>query len=259
MSTSQSLWGWTAGAIGLAAVLVVGPVATRSAPAAARRPYTTWSDYGGSADAMQYSALTEIDRTNVRQLEPAWSLEAPGPDGRFAFSPLIVDDLMFVVGKDSAVVALNAATGQPIWTRPLSDTPTNRGFNYWESADRADRRLIFAVDNELRELDPRTGEFIRSFGTDGRVDLRQGIPRARNIQSGTPGKVFENLIILGSATGESYASPPGDLRAFDVRTGALVWTFHTIPHPGEFGYDTWPPDAWTYAGGANTWGELSIE
>src|SRR5258706_245550 len=100
MRTSQSLWGWTAGAIG---------------PAAARRPYTTWSDYGGSADAMQYSALTEINRTNIRQLEPAWSLKAPGPDGRFAFSPLIVDDVMFVVGKDSAVVALNAATGQVIW------------------------------------------------------------------------------------------------------------------------------------------------
>ena len=79
------------------------------------------------------------------------------------------------------------------------------------------------------------------------------------MQSGTPGKVFENLIILGSATGESYGSPPGDLRAFDVRTGALVWTFHTIPRPGEFGYDTWPKDAWKYAGGANTWGEISVD
>jgi quinoprotein glucose dehydrogenase len=258
LGTSRNPWVWSVGAIGLAAMLC-GLAVTQRAPASVSRPYTTWSDYGGSADAMQYSGLTQIDRTTVRQLEPAWSFKAPGPSGRFAFSPLIVDDVMYVVGKDNAIVALNAATGQPIWTRPLSDTPTNRGFNYWESPDRSDRRIIFAVDNELRQVDPRTGEFIQSFGTNGRVDLRQGIPRARSIQSGTPGKVFENLIILGSATGESYGSPPGDLRAFDVRTGKLVWTFHTIPHPGEFGYDTWPPDAWTYVGGANTWGELAVD
>ena len=240
-------------------VLLLGLVVLRTVGAAEKQPYTTWSDYGGSADSMQYSALKQIDKTNVTRLDLVWSHVAPGPSGRFAFSPLVVDNVMYVVGTDNAVVALDAATGKQIWSRPVDDTPTNRGFNYWESDDRSDRRIIFAANSYLREIDARTGAFIESFGNAGRVDLREGIPRAGNIQSGTPGKVFENLIILGSATGESYGSPPGDLRAFDVRTGKLVWTFHTIPQPGEFGYDTWPKDAWKYVGGANTWGEISVD
>ena len=101
-----------------------------------------------------------------------------------------------------------------------------------------------------------------SFGKDGRVDLREGLdrdPATVNQQTRTPGRVFENLLILGSATNQEYASAPGDIRAFDVRTGALVWTFHTVPRPGEFGYDTWPTDAWKTVGGANNWGEQSID
>lgn len=252
----RRVWIWAAVVL---PVLLLGFLAIRGETADPTKPYATWSDYGGSPDSMQYSSLTQIDASNVGQLQLVWSHVASGPSGRFSFGPLIVDDVMYVVGKDNAVVALDASTGEPIWTRPLEDTPTNRGFNYWESEDRSDRRLIFAVNSFLQELDARSGEFIRSFGKDGLVDLRQGLPRARNIQSGTPGKVFENLIILGSATGETYGSPPGDLRAFDVRTGALVWTFHTIPRPGEFGSDTWPKDAWKYAGGANTWGEISVD
>ena len=121
-----------------------------------------------------------------------------------------------------------------------------RGVNYWESADGKDRRLIFSASNLLQAIDARTGEPIpRSAGR--RVDLREGLdrdPATVEQQSRTPGRVFENLIILGSATNQEYASAPGDIRAFDVRTGALVWTFHTVPRPGEFGYDTWPEDAW---------------
>jgi quinoprotein glucose dehydrogenase len=257
MQTTAGTWLWRVAVAGLVvATLGLVRLGGQAGPA---RPYATWRDYGGSPDSMQYSALRQIDASNVGQLQRVWWHPAPGPSGRFSFGPLIVDDVMYVVGKDNAVVALEASTGTVRWSRPLPDTPTNRGFNYWESADRSDRRLIFAVDSFLQEIDARTGEFIASFGTRGRVDLRAGLPRAGNVQSGTPGKVFENLIILGSATGESYGSPPGDIRAFDVRTGALVWTFHTIPRPGEFGYDTWPKDAWTYAGGANTWGEISVD
>jgi len=105
----------------------------------------------------------------------------------------------------------------------------------------------------------RTGETIRTFGTDGRVNMREGPFRPLGGPSGTAGRVFENLFLTGSTTGEGYGSPPGDLRAFDVITGKLVWTFHTIPHPGEFGHDTWPKDAWEWAGGANTWGEISVD
>ena len=225
--------------------------------------YTAWNDYGGSADSMQYSALSQINKSNVDQLELAWFSPAPGPGGRFAFNPLVVDGTMYVVGEDSAIFALDAATGKQIWVHPVEGSPTNRGFNYWESDDRKDRRIIFAANSYLQQINALTGITIPSFGDDGRVDLREGLGRdpatMGNVQSGTPGRVFENLIILGSAPGEGYFSPPGDLRAYDVLTGELIWTFHTIPRPGEFGYETWPPDVWKYAGGVNTWGEISID
>ena len=231
--------------------------------AASPAPYTTWSDYSGAADSMQYSALKQIDKTNVHKLVLVWSHLAPGPTGRFSFSPLIVDNVMYVVGENGAVMALDAATGHTIWSHPTDGTPTNRGFNYWESKDRSDCRLIFSVHDYLQEVNARTGITINTFGNDGRVDLKRGLGRdpktINSIQSGTPGRVFENLIILGSAPGELYGSAPGDIRAYDVHTGKLVWTFHTIPHPGEYGYDTWPKDAWTYSGGVNAWGEISID
>ena len=212
---------------------------------------------------MQYSALKLIDKANVEKLKLAWFHSAPGPAGRFSFNPLVVDGVMYVVGKDNAIVALDAATGRQIWTHANEGQPTNRGFNYWESKDRSDRRLIFAVNSYLQEVNARTGVTINTFGNDGRVNLREGLGRDAktmgDVQSGTPGRIFENLIILGSAPGEGYVSPPGDIRAYDVRTGKLSWQFHTVPHPGEFGYDTWPPDAWKYIGGVNTWGEISID
>jgi quinoprotein glucose dehydrogenase len=228
-----------------------------------QQPYTTWSDYGGSADTMQYSALHQIDKSNVSKVERAWFYPAPGPNGRFAFSPLVVNGALYVVGKDSIITALDATTGKELWTHPVEGKPTDRGFNYWESKDHSDRRLIFAADSYLQEINLKTGVTIPSFGKDGRVDLREGLGRdpktIRNIQSGTPGRVFENLIILGSATGEGYGDPPGDLRAYDVHTGKLIWTFHTVPHPGEYGYETWPKDAWKYIGGVNAWGEISVD
>jgi len=231
--------------------------------ASQKRPYTTWSDYGGAADSMQYSALKQIDKTNVNQLELTWSYTVPGPSGRFGFNPVIVDGVMYVLGSGNAIVALDAATGKQLWSHPVEGTPTDRGINYWESKDRSDQRLIFSANSYLQEINLHTGVTIPSFGKDGRVDLREGLGRdpksIRSIQTGTPGRVFENLILLGSATGEAYGSAPGDLRAYDVLTGKLIWTFHTTPHPGEFGYDTWPKDAWTYIGGDNAWGEISID
>ena len=170
---------------------------------------------------------------------------------------------MYVVGKDSAVIALDAATGRQLWNHPVEGQPTNRGFNYWQNKDGKDKRLIFAANSYLQQVNADTGITINTFGKDGRVDLREGLGRdpksIRNIQSGTPGRVFDNLIILGSSTGEGYGDPPGDLRAYDVLTGKLVWTFHTVPRPGEFGYETWPPDAWKTAGGVNAWGEISVD
>jgi quinoprotein glucose dehydrogenase len=225
----------------------------------------TWSDYGGSADSAQYSGLSHINRSNVARLQIVWTY--PTADGKkYWFNPLVIGGVMYVLGRNNSIIALDAATGKEIWVHPADpDTSiiTSRGINYWESADGSDRRLLFASNHFLRALDARTGKLIASFGSDGRVDLKQGLDRdpatLRLVQSTTPGRVFENLLILGSATNQGYGSAPGDIRAYDVRTGKLVWTFHTVPRPGEFGYDTWPKDAWKRVGGANVWSEISVD
>ncbi len=243
--------------------LLTGLVIVSAQSVGQKTLYTTWSDFGGTADSMQYSALKQINKKNVNRLEVAWTHLTPGGP-RSPFSPLIVDSVMYVMGAGPSILALDATTGKQIWSHPVvNGTPTSRGINYWESKDRSDRRLIFSVDSYLQEVNARTGVTINTFGNDGRVNLREGLgrdPKAMGqVQSGSPGHVFENLIILGSAPGEIYADPPGDLRAYDVLTGKSVWTFHTIPHPGEYGYETWPPDAWKYSGGVNTWSEFAID
>jgi quinoprotein glucose dehydrogenase len=253
----------------LGSAVVLGWITLAADGVAPRAAYTTWSHYGGSADSAQYSALAQIDRTNVRGLVLAWSYTAPrqSTPGRgllssLAFSPLVVDGTMYVLGQQNAIVALDAATGARRWSRPLEGRPPMRGLSYWASADGHDRRLLFSADNFLHALDAGTGEPIASFGTGGRVDLREGVPRARaarGIQSSTPGRVFENLLLMGSSPSEDRDAPPGDIRAFDVVTGKLVWTFHTIPRAGEYGYDTWPEEAWTRIGGANAWAEIAVD
>jgi glucose dehydrogenase len=225
-------------------------------------PHTTWRDYGGGADGSQYSALKQINRSNVQRLQIAWTYST-GDAGNYLFNPLVVDGVMYVLAKNNSIVALDAAQGKEIWVHETGrGRITARGINYWENQDRSDRRLLFSHNQFLQAIDARTGQSIASFGVNGRVDLREGLdrdPTKITVQSGTPGRVFENLIILGSATNQEYDSAPGDIRAYDVRTGALVWTFHTVPRPGEFGYDTWPADAWKTVGGANAWSELSVD
>jgi quinoprotein glucose dehydrogenase len=227
-----------------------------------KAPHTTWSDYGGGADGSQYSALSQINRSNVNTLQIAWTYPT-GDANSYLFNPVVVDGVMYVLAKSNSIVALDAATGKEIWTHENTrGRITTRGINYWESNDRSERRLLFSNNQFLHAIDARTGKSILSFGANGRVDLREGLDRdpARiTVQSATPGRVFENLIILGSATNQEYDSAPGDIRAYDVRSGALVWTFHTIPRAGEFGDDTWPKDAWKTVGGANAWAELSVD
>ena len=222
-----------------------------------------WSGYGGGMDSLQYSPLDKINSRNVQKLKLAWFYGVPGTSARFDFNPLIIDGVMYVLGKDDSIVALNATNGKELWSHPTTAPLADRGIAYWESKDRSDRRLIFSANSYLQEIDAHTGITITAFGDNGRVNLREGLNRDLSkipqIQTGTPGHVFENLIIMGSATSEAYGSPPGDIRAYDVQSGKLVWTFHTLPHPGEFGYETWPKDAWNYVGGVNTWGEFAID
>jgi quinoprotein glucose dehydrogenase len=229
------------------------------------RSHSRWSDYAGASDSAQYSALDQINRSTVGKLRVAWSYST-GDGNKYLFNPIVVARTMYVLAHNHSIVALDAATGKELWIHPTelkTSLITNRGINYWESADRSDRRLIFAADNFLQEIDAHTGHSILSFGALGRVDLRVGLGRDPNslslVQSTTPGRVFDDLLILGSATNEEYESGPGDIRAYDVRSGRMVWIFHTVPHPGELGYDTWPKDAWKTVGGANAWSGLSVD
>jgi quinoprotein glucose dehydrogenase len=253
-------WGSQRRITGVAVLAIVSLVFVTLGGQPAKPPYSTWSDYGGAADSMQYSSLKQIDKSNVSRLELAWFHPVPDRKGNFGFNPIVVDKMMYVLGSNNSIVALEATTGKTIWTHtPDGGTPGNRGINYWESRDRSDRRLFFGAGGTLRAIDALTGEPIANFGVNGRVNMREGSLRPLGGPSGTPGRIFENMFITGSTTGEGYGSPPGDLRAYDVRTGKLIWTFHTIPHPGEFGYDTWPEGAYKWAGGVNVWGEISID
>jgi len=217
-----------------------------------------WSDYAGSPEGTRYVALNQITKSNVDKLDVVWAY----PWAETGFNPIVSHGVIYTKARNKSIVALDAATGKEIWIHDGLLGMNERGINYWESPDGSDRRLIFELGDYIQELDAKTGKLVHSFGKDGTVDLRDELgrnPNAIRVQSNTPGKIFENLVILGSAPGEAYFSAPGDLRAYNVITGKLAWQFHTVPHPGEPGYDTWPKEAWRYIGGANTWGEISVD
>ncbi len=230
------------------------------AVASAERSDKWWWDYGGGPSSSHFVDLDQIKKSNVNQLEVAWFY----PHGATGFNPIVVDDVMYVLGRNgSALIALDATTGKEIWIHDGLTGIITRGVNYWQSENGKDRRLMFSINSYLQAIDARTGKSIVTFGKNGIVDLREGLPRAegtdRRVQSRTPGKVWKNLLILGSAAGEAWITPPGDIRAYDILTGQRVWQFHTVPQPGEFGYDTWPKNAYKYVGGANNWGEMSVD
>lgn len=228
-----------------------------------------WRHYGGSPEATRYSALTQITPANVASLKVAWTY-----DTRDAFEgsemqcqPVVADGVLYATSPKLRVFALDAATGAEKWSfNPLEGdtTPSRtriRGLMYWEKGD--ERRIYFGAKHWFYALDARTGKPVTSFGQQGRIDLRRGFrgrgPHAVSVGVNTPGVFYKDLLILGSVVPEGLPSTPGNIRAFDVNTGAERWAFHTIPHPGEFGYDTWPKDAWKYTGGANAWGGLSLD
>lgn len=227
-----------------------------------REEHKTWKDYGGGPDQSKFVAFDQITKENVKNLEVAWFYPT-GDNKTYQFNPLVVGNIMYVLAKNNSLVALNASTGEELWIHANLPGIARRGINYWENEDKTESRLIFQINNYLQAIDAKTGKSILSFGVNGLVDLRQGMGRDPatlvRAQSGTPGKIFEDLLILGSGTGESYMSTPGYLRAFNVKTGELAWVFHTVPLPGEYGYETWPKDAYKYVGGVNTWGEISLD
>ncbi len=245
---------------------VIGTAAALAISAAwSQEPYTTWRTYGGGGDSSQYSALHQIDRSNVAQLEVAWSF--PVGERSFVFNPVVVDDVMYVLARDNEIVALDAATGRELWARPHEGPVTARGINFWESADGRDRRLLYLNAGFLTAIDARTGSVIQTFGDKGRIDLRtalaadgRDITSIRPLHTSNPGRVLRNLMFVSlPAQGAGYASTPGDVQAYDVVTGKLAWVFHSIPHPGEFGADSWPKDSTLAAGGVHNWSEMTVD
>lgn len=222
----------------------------------------SWPDYGGAPDQSKFILAKDITKQSVSKLAVAWTYPT-GDERAYQFNPVIVDNVMYLLAKNSSLVAIDVVTRKELWIHANLRGITNRGINYWQSRDGKYRRLLFTLEDTLQAIDARTGKSITAFGKAGVVDLREGLGRdpasVRRVSSATPGRVFENLIILGSSPGEGYFSAPGHIRAYDVLSGKLAWTFHTIPQPGEFGYDTWPKDAWKYAGGVNVWGEITLD
>lgn len=224
-----------------------------------------WSAYLGDKASTHYSTLAQITPANVAQLTPAWTWnagDAVGDMTQIQCNPLIVDGVLYATTPRLRVVALDAATGRELWRFKAPEANgVNRGLTLWREG--GERRLFFATGHWLHALDPETGKLIKSFGQGGRVNLEKGLGRdvtGLAIQANTPGVIYRNLIIMGARLGEGPSpAAPGHIRAFDVRTGELVWTFHTIPHPGEPGYETWPEDAWKRVGGVNCWAGMAVD
>ena len=235
-----------------------------SALAGAQSKSVDWPVYGGSPDHTHYSTIDQITPANVKNLKVAWTYETHDefPGSEMQANPIVVDGVLYATTPKLRVFALDAATGKELWTFDANaGNPTTARFRHRGVVVTGDR-VMFTYRNKLWALDKKTGKPIPSFGTDGAVDLREGLGRPAttlSVSASTPGVVFEDMLIIGSTVSETLPGSPGDIRAYDIKTGALRWSFHTIPHPGEFGYDTWLPESYKVNGGANAWAGVTVD
>ena len=232
--------------------------------------FQDWPVYLGDAAGSHYSNLTQISRGNVDQLQVAWTYHTgDGSDtGQIQCNPIIIDGRLYATSPLLKVFCLDAATGEELWSfdpnkdRELGSRGVNRGVVYWEGDQAA--RIFFSAGHFLFALDASVGKPVRSFGDQGRVDLRRGLGiddfTGISLLSTSPPAVHRDLLIVGSRVGEGPGrAAPGYIRALDATTGEIRWTFHTIPQPGEAGHETWPPEAWRYTGGANSWAGMTVD
>ncbi|HET8654682.1 MAG TPA: PQQ-binding-like beta-propeller repeat protein [Longimicrobiaceae bacterium] len=244
--------------------------AASSAPSA--RTARDWRVTGGDPGNTRYSPLAQIDRSNVQRLKVAWVYHSGDAraDNRSQIqaTPIVVDGILYSTTPGLDVVALRAASGEEVWRfdpykargAERRDPEVNRGVVYWQDGN--DRRILFTQGDHLFALDAATGHPIPEFGSAGSVDLGAGLGRETDGQylvATSPGVIYHDLLIQGTRVGEARGSLPGFVRAYDVRTGQIRWTFHTIPQPGEFGYETWPAGSYATAGGANSWPGMAVD
>jgi len=236
-----------------------------------------WPNYGGNKAGNRYSPLDQINTDNVRDLQVAWMYDAsektdPSNTGRqrnraIQCQPIVVHGVLYGTTPELKLFALKAGTGEQLWKfEPNKNDKlnSNRGVVYWE--DKNDKRILYTVGSGLYAVNAETGQIITSFGQQGRVDIHEGLStnmdhdvNVLSVNATSPGIVYKNTFILGSAVSESGDAAPGHIRAFDVLTGKLKWVFHTIPQPGELGYETWPKGAFKKIGAANNWSGMSVD
>ena len=230
--------------------------------------YTGWSIYGGGNDSIRYSRLTQINRDNADKLAVAWEYDTgdASKGSEIQCNPVMLDGVLYGTSPALRLFALDAATGREKWSfqaataAGLTGRARNRGVVVW--GEGAERRVFVSASHFLFAVNAATGKLIESFGEGGRIDLRAGLGRDLSkvtVGSATPGVVYQDMLIMGFMTSEDLPAAPGDIRAFDTRTGKIRWSFHTIPHPGEYGYETWPKEAWKYSGAANNWAGMALD
>ncbi|MBS1935776.1 MAG: PQQ-binding-like beta-propeller repeat protein, partial [Bacteroidetes bacterium] len=231
-----------------------------------KKQYKDWKVFGGSKENIHYSTLTQIDTANVTQLQVAWMYHTGDADtanhSQIQCNPIVVDGILYGTSPQLKLFAIDAATGKPKWVFNPYDTSqkksaetfimnNNRGVTYWEDGN--DKRIFFAAGSYLFSINAVTGKIIESFGKEGKIDLHDGLERDVNdlyVAATSPGIIYGDMIIMGSRVSEGSDAAPGYIRAYDVHTGKIRWVFHTIPQPGEFGYDTWKDTvAWKHIGG----------
>lgn len=239
--------------------------------------YTSWQQYKGSNENIQYSSLTQVDTANVKNLQVAWEYHTGDADtvnySQIQTNPVIVDGVLFGASPKMKLFAIDAHTGKEKWMfNPFDSLQSDkrmffilnncRGVTYWSDGEK-DKRIFYTAGSQLYSINAETGRPVQSFGDDGKIDLHDGLDRDVKdlfVTATSPGIIYKDLIIMGSRVDEGAAAAPGHIRAYDVRTGKRRWIFHTIPQPGEEGYKTWDDsNAYKFIGGANAWSGFSLD
>lgn len=245
-----------------------------------KKEYKTWSAYKGSPENIQYSSLTQVDTANVKQLQVAWVYHTGDADtvhnSQIQCNPIVADGVLYGTTPQMKLFAVDAATGKEKWSFNPFDTTTGvgankgmffvlnncRGVAYWTDG-KDNKRLFYTAGSNLCCVNASTGKLITSFATEGKLDLHNDLDRDVKdlfVSATTPPTIYKDLLIIGTRVDEGPMAAPGHIRAYDVRTGKRKWIFHTIPQPGEEGYNTWDdPTAYQFIGGANAWSGFSLD